>query len=74
VKGTALKSVPNGYNPAHPQAEFLKNKSWYLEYPVSDKQLLEEDFVSSAVEIFTKMQPFNAFLNEALNGFQMPAR
>jgi uncharacterized protein (TIGR02453 family) len=74
VKGTALKSVPNGYNPVHPQAEFLKNKSWYLEYPVSDKQLLEEDFVSSAVEIFTKMQPFNAFLNEALNGFQMPAR
>ncbi len=32
VKGTALKNVPAGYEKEHPQAEYLKFKSWYLEY------------------------------------------
>lgn len=74
VGGTALKRVPRGYDSAHPQAEFLKYKSWYLEYPLADQKLLALDFVPTAVEIFSKMQPFNAFLNEALAGFQMPTR
>ena len=74
VKGTALKNVPNGYDPAHSQAEYLKNKSWYLEYPVSDQYLLDADFISCAAAVFIKMQPFNAFLNQALDGFQMPTR
>ncbi len=74
IGGTALKNVPRGYDPAHPQAEYLKYKSWYLEYPLSDAQLLDADFISSATEIFRKMQPFNSFLNNALIDFQMPAR
>lgn len=74
VGGTALKKVPAGYDPNHPQAEYLKNKSWYLEYPIPDQQLLEEQFLEFAAGIFTKMQPFNAFLNEALAEFHMPQR
>lgn len=74
VGGTALKKVPKGYDPAHPQAEYLKNKSWYLEYPISDQQLQEQDFMQQAVSIFERMQPFNGFLNRALEGFQMPSR
>ena len=41
VKGTALKNVPAGYEKDHPQAEYLKYKSWYLEYPLSDDELGE---------------------------------
>ena len=74
VGGTALKNVPRGYDAAHPQAGYLKYKSWYLEYPVSDAQLLKPDFISFAAETFAAMRPFNAFLNEALAGFEMPAR
>lgn len=74
VHGTTLKNVPRGYDPAHPQAEFLKNKSWFLEYTIPDKQLLEADFPAFAAGIFQRMQPFNAFLNRALETFQMPAR
>ncbi|WP_130863256.1 DUF2461 domain-containing protein [Bacilliculturomica massiliensis] len=72
VGGTALKNVPRGYDPGHPQAEYLKNKSWYLEYPVSDKQVWDEDFVSFAASVFSDMRPFNDYLNQALEGFQMP--
>lgn len=75
VQGTALKNVPKGYDKENPQAEYLKNKSWYLEYAISDKQLLDaEEFVKSAADICRRMKPFNDFLNKALVDFKMPER
>lgn len=74
VKGEALKNVPRGYDNQHPQSEYLKNKSWYLEYSVTDEQILDEEFISFATEIFVAMQPFNDFLNRALEKFEMPKR
>lgn len=74
VKGTALKNVPAGYEKEHPQAEYLKFKSWYLEYPVSDEEVADEGFARRAAEVFEVMKPFNDYLNQALDGFQMPAR
>ena len=43
VNGTALKNVPAGYEKDHPQAEYLKYKNWYLEYPVQDNELSDGD-------------------------------
>ncbi len=75
VKGTSLKNVPAGYEKEHPQAEYLKFKSWYLEYPIMDEEFNDaEVFLAKAVEIFRIMKPFNDYLNKALAGFQMPAR
>lgn len=75
VGGTKLKKVPAGYDQNHPQAEYLKHKSWYLEYPIRDEELAEgEAFLSKAVEIFRLMKPFNDYLNEALIHFKMPER
>lgn len=74
VKGEVLKNVPGGYDKTHPQAEYLKYKSWYLEYPLTDQQILDNNFISLSTEIFEMMQPFNAFLNRALKNFEMPKR
>ncbi|MCI9665639.1 MAG: DUF2461 domain-containing protein [Angelakisella sp.] len=75
VHGTALKNVPAGYEKEHPQAEYLKYKSWYLEYPIRDEELANGSlFLSKAAEIFHLMKPFNDYLNRALAGFQMPQR
>lgn len=75
MKGEVLKNVPTGYDVNHSQAEYLKNKSWYLEYPISDSLILDTDmFIREAVKIFALMQPFNCFLNSALKSFQMPER
>ena len=75
VQGTALKNVPAGYEKEHPQAEYLKFKSWYLEYPIKDEELQDtEAFIAKAAELFRIMKPFNDYLNKALAGFQMPAR
>ncbi len=75
VKGTALKNVPAGYDSGHPQAEFLKYKSWYLEYCLRDEDFRDAAaFISRAVDIFERMKPFNDLLNKALADFQMPQR
>lgn len=75
VQGTVLKNVPAGYDKEHPQAEFLKFKSWYLEYPIQDDLIADgERFLIEAVRLFRLMKPFNDFLNRALADFQMPAR
>ena len=75
VQGTSLKKVPAGYDREHPQAEYLKYKSWYLEYPMADEAVEEgEAFVSEAVRLCRIMKPFNDYLNRALVGFRMPER
>ena len=75
VQGTALKNVPAGYDKDHPQAEYLKFKSWYLEYPLKDEELKDAElFLAKTAELFRIMKPFNDYLNRALMGFQMPSR
>ena len=75
VKGEALKKVPKGYDAASPHAEYLKNKSWYLEYGIPDESITDADsFVKQATHIFHYMKPFNDYLNAALKGFKMPSR
>lgn len=75
VKGTALKNVPSGYDKEHPQAEYLKYKSWYLEYKLTDEEVCDSDaFLRKSVEIFKAMKPFNDYLNMALKEFKMPTR
>ncbi len=74
VMGEALKNVPKGYDASHPQAEYLKYKSWFLEYPVSDTELICDDFAGRAARIFQYMKPFNDYINRALADFKMPER
>ncbi len=75
VQGLALKNVPTGYDKEHPQAEYLKFKSWYLEYPIKDEELNDaKSLLTKAIELFRIMKPFNDYLNQALAGFQMPTR
>ncbi len=75
LSGERLKNVPRGYDSAHPQAKYLKFKSWYIESPVKDEALNDlTAFRERAVQEFRCMRPFNAFLNRALDGFQMPER
>ena len=75
VQGTALKNVPAGYDREHPQAEYLKFKSWYLEYPLRDDIVADDKlFLAEAVRLYQIMKPFHDFLNRALEGFHMPTR
>lgn len=75
VKGTSLKNVPKEYPADCAAAQYLKYKSWYIEYPIEDTRLDDlPAFVEFASDKFLQMKPFNDFLNRALDGFIMPAR
>ena len=74
VEGEALKRVPQGFDAAHPQAGWLKFKSWYLELPVPDEDVAAPGFAEAASREFERVKPLNDFLNRALEGFEMPAR
>jgi uncharacterized protein (TIGR02453 family) len=75
ILGDSLKKVPNGYDALHPQAEYLKNKSWYTEFAISDKVFINrQEFIETAAQQFKIMKPFNDFLNRALINFKLPIR
>ena len=75
IEGEKLKNVPKEYNQDHKLAEYLKYKSWYIEYKVKDGAVLKSNnFVKTSLETFKKMKPFNDFLNKALKDFKMPER
>jgi uncharacterized protein (TIGR02453 family) len=74
VSGETLKNVPRGYDPTHAQAQYLKFKSWYLQFPLSARTILSADFVEQAARIFQLMKPFNDYLNAALQGVQIQTR
>ena len=75
IKGTALKNVPKEYNQEHSMAQYLKNKSSYIEDNFKDEKLENPDaFIQYAAERFRLMAPFNAYLNQALKEFKMPQR
>ncbi len=75
LKGTKLKNVPRGYDKNHPYGDYLKHKSWYIEYALSD-DLVKNDmkFLQKSAELCEIIKPFNDFLNTALVGFEMPKR
>lgn len=77
VLGKQLKRMPRGYEnyADSPIADYLKYKSMYLEYPLTDQEILNAtDFVAETVEKFLLMKEFNHFLNQALKDFTFPER
>lgn len=75
VMGTTLKNVPKEYPANCSVAEYLKYKSWYIEYVLPAYQFEDKTkFVTFAAEKYALMKPFNDFLNRALVGFSMPKR
>lgn len=75
IDGEKLKNVPRGHDAEHPQAAFLKYKSWYLEDNVDDAIVRDGPrLLEYAEERFLLMEPFNAYLNKALEGWKMPER
>jgi uncharacterized protein (TIGR02453 family) len=75
IDGEKLKNVPKEYDKEHKLAEYLKYKSWFIEYKIKDKIFFDNtNFIKTSVELFKYMKPFNDFINKALKDFKMPER
>lgn len=64
IEGEKLSRPPRGYDPNHPEIEFLKYKSFLAVHNLSESQILSKDFLSHSVKVFKTLYPFDKFLNQ----------
>ncbi len=60
----SLKSVPRGFDPAHPAAHYLEMKGYGMATPLSDLQVQQADVMDHLVALFKAARPVADFLNE----------
>lgn len=63
----SLKTAPKGYPKDHKHIELLKLKSWTVSHPVTDEEVLDEDFANEVVRICGEMAPFIRALNDVID-------
>lgn len=68
LQGEKLQRVPQGYDPGHPMAEWLKHKQFFLWVEWSETKCLKEKFVDEVAVLFKAATPMVRFLNEAMSG------
>lgn len=64
LEGEKLKKAPKGFPPDHKHIELLKFKSYLAAREVTDKQVINDDYLKYSVAVFKAMKPLNDFLNE----------
>ncbi|KFC22894.1 DUF2461 domain-containing protein [Chryseobacterium sp. FH1] len=66
LQGTKLVKVPQGFDKENPMGDYLKFKQFIVFHPLSDKEVLDKNFVKNTVKVLKEIYPFNRFLNEAI--------
>ena len=66
IEGEKLQRVPRGYDPAHPLAEWLKLKQFFVGVEWKEERCLKKKFVNEIAEVYEEAAPFVTFLNDAL--------
>ena len=62
-----LKSSPKGYSNDHRYIDLLRNKSFAVMHPFTQKEILQEDFQQKVIEVYKEMLPFRRYLNHAVS-------
>jgi len=62
----ALKNAPKGYDPADPNIEFLKLKSFEATMKIDDEEFFKPKLVNKLISSFKTVQPLVAFLRNAI--------
>ena len=62
-----LANIPKGYAKDHPEAEYLKLKSYIVVYDFTDKEVTSADFISKAADTYKAMVPLVKFLNTCID-------
>ncbi len=66
IEGEKLKSAPRDYPKDHPEIELLKFKSYLAVHKVKNKEVLSDKYLQYSTKIFKSLQPFDKFLNDAI--------
>ncbi len=65
-KGNSLKNAPKGYDPADPNIEYLKLKSFEASMKLEDKDFFKPELVNKLISSFQVVQPLVVFLRAAI--------
>ena len=69
VEGDRLKTMPRGYDAAHPAADILRCKNWTVVFPLEESCLTDyESFARHASELVRRREPSRCFLLAAATG------
>ena len=63
LEGDELQNIPRWFDKEHKAGRLLKMKSRYVGHNVSDKKVLQEDFIDYCISVCKVMKPLNDFLN-----------
>lgn len=64
IGGDELKKIPRWFDQNHKAGRLLKMKWRFTEHMLSDKEVLQDDFVNYCISVFKIMKPLNDFLNK----------
>lgn len=65
-KGNSLKNAPKGYDPADPNIEYLKLKSFEASMKLEDKDFFKPELVNKLISSFQVVHPLVVFLRAAI--------
>lgn len=66
IQGERLQRVPQGFEPNHPMAEWLKHKQFYTGVEWKESECYTPKFIGKIAAVYEDLHPFIRFLNEAL--------
>ncbi len=66
INGEQLKTKPRNYPEDHPYIDLLRYKSYTVMHNVSDLDVMSDNFLLYAVDVFKILKPFDDFLNESI--------
>lgn len=64
--GNSLKNAPKGYDPADPNIEFLKLKSFEASMSIGDEEFFKPTLVDKLISSFKAVHPLVVFLRNAI--------
>jgi uncharacterized protein (TIGR02453 family) len=67
LEGEKLKRVPQGFEPDHSMAEWLKHKQFFVWIEWPESKCLKAKFVAEVAEVYEAAAPLVRFLNEAMS-------
>ncbi len=63
IYGEKLKSAPRGFSKDSPVLKWIQYKSYDFVRPISDEQLLSEDFSQHSIKVFKQLKTINDYFN-----------
>lgn len=61
-----LTTSPKGYSQDHKYIDLLRHKTFAVEHPITQKEVMQDDFKEKVIKVYKEMLPFRRYLNQAV--------